>query len=784
MLSSSRYRDTAVSTPIQPVFHTIKLTKRQFTVVMSCTTVFGLFFFCTFSVGYGQLLPADKKTGTTNKVNGRLTPGDTTNYFTGICKQVTGYKLLMAPPVQPVPGNPANSPFIKVRGNIQYDFIYRSLVDTPFAQKDFTQHSMQTTMDVLIRNQYPFRVNLLSRRSNSPYFSDITDASVQFNRTMFLDQIKNDLRRKTGEMMKDGQDQIQELERAYRLQQQELLQVRSWLQHPSRLYEIAAAKEKLAQQLINKDSLLSVPNLPTAGALPSIPGKSKLLELKDSSLAAYEQKKKLLDSLELSLKKHEDKLRSAKKALQDSVNTFKQEIAAIHDPASLKKFVQKTKMRPEGLPKGWRVLGDVTNVGLGRTWIDYSELTVKNISLTGVNVEANPGRIYLAAAAGKINARFRDFVIKDNHLPTQSLLVLRAGIGKKDRNNLVITWFNGKRAVFHSNSLPASSMATEKIMGISVESRFVIDERHVVVLETARSSFYPAGNQPRQRELLNKIWDLKDGSNQAYSIKVNSDWPATATNISGYYRKMGEHFQSFNLQPMNVHQEAYQVKVQQGFWRKKLMLEAGIRKNDFSNPYSQSGVNSKTVFKSFLGTLRIPKYPTVSVGFYPSSQLTVLDNEVIVENQYNTLTAMISHAYRLNEVSMSTNGIHIRFYNQGADTGFIYYNASSWTLNHYIFWNKLQSQSGCTITGQQDLKVISLEQSFSYQLREWLNVSAGAKYNRVNKTNTLWGGLAGMTVVIPKTGTIQLQYDRSFLPGVARNLLPVDMGRVSFHRNF
>src|SRR5258705_13536520 len=126
---------------------------------------------------------------------------------------------------------------------------------------------------------------------------------------------------------------------------------------------------------------------------------------------------------------------------------------------------------------------------------------------------------------------------------------------------------------------------------------------------------------------------------------------------------MGEHFQSFNLQPVNVEQVAYQFRIQQSFWKRKLNIEAGIRKNDFNSPYINPGLTSKTVFKSIQATLRIPKYPFVSVGYYPSSQLTVLNNNVIVENQYNTFSAVLSHAYRIKNLSMNSNLVFLKFYN-------------------------------------------------------------------------------------------------------------------------
>lgn len=774
---------------------------------MNCAILL-MFLILLSSVCTGQALPPDQK-----KIDPAGRPphrqsSDSGYYFNGICKQLPPETRINDGPGKPSWADLPSSPFITIRGNIQYDFIYRSLVDTPFLQKDFSQHSVQTNMEVVLAQHYPFRVNVLSRRSNSPYFSNITDVNVQFNKSMFFNQLKEKLRREAGHLVSNGQRQINELEQAYRQKQQQYAELQSWLNNPLRLQELveekertvkeaamALAKEKQAQlkdSLSTKASALK-DSVKARFADSSSNSNNKLARFEEK----FEQKKKMLDSLVKQLKGYEDKMKKVKGALQDSLTKLKEEIAKINDPAALKEYARKTKTSLKEMPKGWQLLGSINQIGLGRTWVDYSELTVKNISLTGVNLEMNPSNVYFAVAAGRINARFRDFVIKDNQTPHQSLYLIRAGIGKKDKNNFIVTFYNGKRSLIDPmDYLGGTAGSLEKVAGISLESRITIDENNYVVLETARSSFFTTGNQNRgDQDLMGKIWNLKDGSNQAYSVKAGSFWPQTNTQITGYYRKMGEHFQSFNLLPVNVDQEAYLLKVQQKLWKKRLLLEAGIRKNDFNNPYTSQGLNSKTVFKSFLASLRVPKYPVVSVGFYPSSQLTVLDNKVIAENQYNTLTATVSHSYRFNQVSMSTNAMYLRFYNQGTDTGFIYFNATSWSLNHYIFWKKLQTQSGLSYTGQQELKVLTLEQGLTYQLRQWLSVGGGLKYNRLlpvdahvpvhpNQERTQWGGMGIITIDIRKTGTIQLQYDRSFLPGMQRNLLPVDMGKLSFYRSF
>jgi hypothetical protein len=265
---------------------------------------------------------------------------------------------------------------------------------------------------------------------------------------------------------------------------------------------------------------------------------------------------------------------------------------------------------------------------------------------------------------------------------------------------------------------------------------------------------------------------------------VNSNWPRLNTRFNGYYRKTGVYFQSFNLLPVNTNQEAYNVKLQTQFWEKRIQIEAGLRKNDFSNPLINPGFNSLMVFKSVQASIRIPKYPFVMLGYFPSSQLTVLPNNLIVENQYNTLNATVSYTYKTGESNMTSNVLYLRFFNNSNDTGFVYYNATTLSAHQIIFLKRLQFQTGITSSSQRLLKVVTLEQSVTYNLKEWITATGGIKYNKANITEIQWGATAGISIMIRNMGMIQMSYDKSFLPGISRDLIPFETGKLSLVRSF
>ena len=789
----------------------------------------------------------------------------------GRCRQkITNSFFIPNPLVEVVLERKRMEPIIEkekmltVHGNVTYFFNYRSYIDTPFAENNVMQHAVQTRLDMMVKEKYPFTVYLTSRRSNSDFFSNATDVSFQFHQTQMLENIKRDMRTGADKFLsnkslsltpaqlyqreKDGllkdignfsnlfikdkankiiqakQTEIEEkykkLYSEYKAKIEKLEALKKDLNRTSGAQELVEEKErKLRGTVVNtkyifdklekegskkfeaaatqkKDSLVK-------GAQELVADKEMLLRNgatkgKDSAqnivkafteksignkinnagsnrkviVEKVENKKQQLEKLQKEVIQTEQALKAYQKKIIDSLQKVKGLIAAISDKNKLQEYLNKTGGSIKELPVLQRFLLSVKQIGLGRSWIDYSELTVKNISLTGFNIEMNPGNIYFAVAAGKLNYRFRDYIIKGNYTGSnQQVALLRGGFGKKDKNNIIASYYAGQKALLTQTS--PTDASTQKIMGFSLETRKQIDDHNYIIGEYARST---------SPTLKSKMLDFKNNTNEAFSIKIFSDYGNTK--INGYYRTTGEDFQSFTLFPTNNKQDAWMLRAKQTIWKKRILLDAAIRKNDFNSPIAAPNFSNTNVFKSFQITARVPKYPFVSAGYYPSSQLTLSNNNVLYENRYNTLNAIVSHSYSVGKVSMNSNATYTKFYNSGSDTGFIYYNASSLTFNHSVNVKQFILQGIITITDQSVLKQTTIEPVLTYALKNRVSFSASVKWNRFNCMETLWGGTAGLNLYLKKIGVLQVQYDKIYLPGYNRNLLPVDMGRLTFSREF
>jgi len=93
-------------------------------------------------------------------------------------------------------------------------------------------------------------------------------------------------------------------------------------------------------------------------------------------------------------------------------------------------------------------------------------------------------------------------------------------------------------------------------------------------------------------------------------------------------------------------------------------------------------------------------------------------------------------------------------------------------------------QGNLTVTDQALIHLVTMEPLVTYPYKRILTLTGGIKYSRLNHEQTLLGGTAGMSILINHFGTIQFNYDKVYLPSYNGNLLPVDLGRITYNREF
>lgn len=710
---------------------------------------------------------------------------------------------------EPVAGKEFTGPDLVIHGNVLYSADYRSNLDTPYMEKDVYYHTIQTWLDVNYKNFYPFRVYLTSRFSNSSYLRRYTDVSMAFNASDFRTRIKQAV--KNYRAPEWNADSLQYWQNDLQRRRLELAELKGWARSAATTQKLVEARERALYR--GKDSLnipdtsldlsalqLSVNNRFSGVDRDKLPAYLKGLKgTKADSLNGrsdagadsafiqnYEKRKKRMDSLQAELKKAEvaySGLMERWAAYKKNANQGIDQAGTVDD---LQAEMKARNMPDSAMPAGYKTLWGIKSLGVGRTMVDYSELSAKNISINGFQVEYNPS-YYTAVAIGTIDYRFRNLIVKDGTYPSQYLYLARAGRGMKNGNNIIFTWYSGKKQLYNTTGTTAT--ATDQpdyhLMGFTLEGNYRITPVTYLTAEVAKSSLPYYTQSGTQKSLISGAVRFSERSNEAWSLKLQTLIKKTATRLSGFYKRYGANFQSFSVMNTGTEQKAWMVKADQPFFRQRLTVTASLKENDYANPATSVTYQSNLVYKSIQATLRLPKWPVLMVGYYPSSQLLKLSDDSYTESMFYTMVANMSYYYKAKTINMASTAMYTRFYNKQSDSGFVYANTTNFMFSQSLFFKKLTTQSTATLAFNGDYNLYTIDNEAQYSVLQWLTVGGGIKYNRQTTYNIDQFGYSGSVgLKIKKLGELQLMVDKGFIPGSNKTLVDNTTGRFSFLKIF
>lgn len=713
-------------------------------------------------------------------------------------------------------------PFIEIHGNVTYDFFYRSSIDTPYADQDVVQHTVRTNIYATIKKTFPVVIQLNARQSNSYLFKNYVDANIQFDGNSYQSIMKDRLKNKITESL-NNQSYDKVLQSALQEKYAYKQQLEAWLQNGKQLQQLIESKQTIASAMpgVNIDNMLTSENAKAllkdslqqlidanedaakykgyvdkaaqyksvAGELSKYNKESLTNTVKEALPGNIDKAKKFIEEY---VKKNEQykkysedidtlekKYKAIKLETQEKIDSIKQIVENTDDPAILQEQMKKYKLDSSRTYKWVKHLMAIKKFAIGRSMVDYSELTAKNISVTGINAEYF-NKFYFAVAAGTVDYRYRDFIVRGIQKVPQYLLLTRVGIGDVNESGLVATVYQGKKQAswFNSNNQPVVS----NVLGFSIEGRYRIDKNNFVIAEVAKSS-YPAFIPVQNNTGTSKMFGFADRSNEAYSIHLISNIPSTQTRLSGQYKKLGINFQSFNIFNYNANYSVWQLRGDQYFFKRALFVAASVKNNEYNSPYTIYNYKSNTVFTTIQATLRLKKWPVLSAAYMPSTQLYKTDNDII-ETRFSTLMASASYMYRVGNPYMHTSVMYNKFFNDRNQHQFMYYNASNWLINHSIMNGRLTLNTAIGLSYNADYRLQTIDQGVSYSLTKWLRAGGGLKWNRLNRITNAIGYYGNTQLKLKKLGEIDLSFDHGFLPGLNGVLIPNDMGRVIYIKTF
>lgn len=731
------------------------------------------------------------------------------------CKRVGAVFLVNANPmpashVQAIVAEDKPGPWLKITGNILYDVNYRSRIDTPYVESNVYQHTVQTRIDAVLKERYPFRIYLTTRFSNSDLFRKYTDFNFQFNQADFQRQLRQRAaeviqahlaKRSTGlDSLEARVKQLRESvagllkQNAHVDPNQALVEAREELlyskQQPIKRADAEDRSIELIEELSDdqkfsvrhkwRRALGSRVDSLGPGAI-QLPGSLETMEfgILRNSISP--------DSVTRELARTESLLHSLQSATNLNAEKVKRQIMDARSGTELLKKLREAGVPDTLLPRGYRTLLAVRQLSLGRSTADYSELTVRNISITGLQVEYNPN-YYYAVAAGRVDYRFRDYIVPASNRSNQFLALVRWGKGTRQGAHIFFTYYTGKRQFFNSvmSNQPNTVLPEYKLAGMALEGQLQLGKNLMLVGEIAKSTlpFYGRDSILKKRG-SGAMTDIKDRTNEAYSLRAVSFISYTNTRISGSVRYTAANFQSFSTYTTGAAQMRWQAKVEQPFFKKQLSVVSSLQQNDYSNPFVMTTYKSSSLLASVQATFRRRKWPVISAGYYPSYQLIKVGDDQFSESRYYTLTGSVGHHYQVKSAQLSSYLVYSKFYNSSNDSGFIYYNSRNWLFSQNLLLNNWSLTGNGSLSLSADYNLAGVEANGQLVISKWLSAGAGVKTIKHSSVHNLfWGYSGSVGLKIARIGDLQLMFDKGFIPGINRTLIENNLGRVTYYKTF
>lgn len=651
-------------------------------------------------------------------------------------------------------------------GRMDYTYYYRSNTDTPFIQQGAYQHQINASVGLMVGNVLPLRTNIQIRRSNSPLFRNITDVQLVLDVPLLQQQTYKGLL-----------DHIAGT--AYQLRDSVTEALSSLKQREYKLELDEFQNRFSAQRLIEANEMLQVPQITWDKSLPDSLAKIKsdslinvaklFIEQYDSAKAKLATVKGTADSLKAVFDKS--------MALVNRVKVLAQGNLSPHEMLRQIDAANGLKAKAKSLlPSHLRWLMAIRTLSIGRSPVNYSDLTVRNVMLNGLNVAYNSW-YYVSVSAGLINYRFRDFVINNASRPKQYFYMGRLGIGKLEKDYFIISVYHGRKQVFASGMV--NDLYPVTTTGISAESRWQFSKHSYIKAEVATSVAPDFSKVPVENNKLR----FAGKQDKAMSLNARLVWPKLRTKLDLFYRYTGANFQSFSTFQNNSSIVAWGIKAEQQLFNNALKITASVKTNDFSNPYLLQRYRSNMVFKTVQLAFRKKRWPAVTIGLMPLTQLTNIDG-VIYENQFHSLNASLYHYYKLAGIKGATAVVFTQFKNNAADTGLLYFNAKNVFASQVFYFSRFTASVTVTHSTNKNYELNVLGESIEIPVGKRASVTFGFKINHLNYQKARTGTFGSIRLQLMRKAALSMLFEDGYMPGLNGSLIKNAIGNIQLSTTF
>ena len=402
-----------------------------------------------------------------------------------------------------------------------------------------------------------------------------------------------------------------------------------------------------------------------------------------------------------------------------------------------------------------KIMSSFRSLGIGTSYPDYTPLTVRGVPLTGVNVELNPGLLYLAFGG------FKNQKPIENTTYRRDIYTGRLGIGQKDGSHF---YFTGMYAKDDENSITldaANQSLTPKANYLfGMEGRLDLFRKKLSLEGEISGAMLT--RDTRDADLENEAiptWaknmvhpKISSSVDYSYTLKGTFTNEKSATKITAGMRMLGPGYTSLGIPNLSTDKLEIKSKVEQKLSNRQISLSGEFmwyRDNLIDWKRNTTSVARFSLNAGF----RFKGLPAVNILFAP----TFMTNDALtgssdkLDNKFFVTSVFTGHAYKIKNMNMYSSVAY--FMNSSSNLDSII--TENVSVHNLMFSQSVGFTFPLNISGSFSMsfakypgeysRILSGDISADYTLFELVNsfIGFGTAYEKQsNKKNTFYMGVS------------------------------------------
>jgi len=402
-----------------------------------------------------------------------------------------------------------------------------------------------------------------------------------------------------------------------------------------------------------------------------------------------------------------------------------------------------------------KIMSSFRSLGIGTSYPDYTPLTVRGVPLTGVNVELNPGLLYLAFGG------FKNQKPIDNLTYRRDIYTGRLGIGQKDGSHF---YFTGMYAKDDENSITldaANQSLTPKANYLfGMEGRLDLFRKKLSLEGEISGAMLT--RDTRDADLENEAiptWvknmvhpKISSSVDYSYTLKGTFTNEKSATKVTAGMRMLGPGYTSLGIPNLSTDKLEIKSKVEQKLSKRQISLSGEFmwyRDNLIDWKRNTTSVARFSLNAGF----RFKGLPAVNILFAP----TFMTNDALtgssdkLDNKFFVTSVFTGHAYKIKNMNMHSSVAY--FMNSSSNLDSII--TENVSVHNLMFSQSVGFTFPLNISGSFSMsfakypgeysRILSGDISADYTLFELVNsfIGFGTAYEKQsNKKNTFYMGVS------------------------------------------